>query len=98
MIGARYNQVRRSFCPCGAALAHRLAYHLATAEDCFVTGPPGASAKVFGYLYKQVGVRQPHPVPGGGAIQQGVARAGQLRQWCPSPRRGNQRRNEPQQN
>ena len=58
-------------------LAHRLAEHLAAAEDGLVAGPARAAAAVLGDLDEQVGVGQPDPVAGGGAEQRGVARAGQ---------------------
>ena len=69
----------------GPALAHRLAHHLAAAEDDLVAGQSRSAAAVLGDLDDQVGVGEPDPVAGGGAVQRGVAGPGQLASCAARP-------------
>ena len=71
--GAGDDQVGSALGAGGQALAHRLADHLAAAEDRLLAGQrPGAAAAVLGHLDQQVGVGQPDPVPGRRPVQRGV--------------------------
>ena len=72
------HQVGRALGAGGAGLAHRLADDLAAAEHRLVAGAGRGRGQVLGDLDEQVGVGEPDPVAGGGAVERGVARAGQI--------------------
>jgi hypothetical protein len=59
---------------CGERLSHRLADHLAAAEDHLVAGTGRAHGAILGHLDQQVGVRQPDPVADGRPQQRRVPR------------------------
>lgn len=76
--------VGRTVGPGGARLAHRLAEHLAAAEDRLVACPPRTAAAVLGDLDEQIGVGEADAIAGGRTEQCGVAGTRELAHVLPS--------------